>query len=108
MVAFNLTSKNKIKTGFAVNTDYDDTTHDVTESVYKVDGNYIELKDGDGWTRISKDAVVYTTGKTYPTRGLDKVKSYSDINEGDAIEVLIDKRGDIVVVLIWKEMDLGL
>jgi len=108
LVAFKLTTSNKVKTGFVVNTTGEDATHDVTEAVYKVDGNYIKLKDTDTeWTRISKDAVVYTTGKIYPTRGLDKVKSYSDVDEGDAIEVILNDKDDIVLVLIWKEMTLG-
>ena len=115
MVAFNLTSKDKIKTGFKVNASIATLTDEdyvVTNAVYKVDGNYIILKEtketGDPdfvteWTRISKDAVVYTTGKTLGNRGLDKAKSYSDITVGDVLEVVVNKRGDIVLALIYKK-----
>jgi len=113
LVAFKLTTNNKIKSkakgGFKVNAAIDtweNSKYSVTESVYKVDGNYMKLKETDTeWTRISKDAVVYTTGKVFDTRGLDKLKSYSDIDQRDAIEVVL-KKDDIVLVLIWKEMEL--
>lgn len=100
LIEFSVTTKNKIKTGFLTNSNA--TGYDVTTAVYEVDGNYIKLNEGDEWTRISKDAVVYTTGKTFGNRAIDKVKSYSDIDVGDHIEVVM-KDEEIVAVLIYKK-----
>jgi hypothetical protein len=121
LVAFKLTTSNKIKAsdkgGFKVNSDITSTFltgtpgtdkgYTVTASVYDVDGNYVKLTEDRDWIRVSKDAVVYYTGKTYASpivvRGIDKALSYSDIDVEDPVEVVISKKGEIVLALIYKK-----
>jgi hypothetical protein len=102
LVAFKLTTSNKIKSDFKINTELGDNRV-VAASVYDVDGNYIALNGEEDWVRISKDAVVYSTGKTYPNKGLDKLLSYSDIDVEDYIVVVTNNKGDIVLALIYKK-----
>lgn len=108
LVAFKLTTNDKIKHGeYKVNDDI--AGYDFSKSVFAVDDNYIELEDGDGWLRVSADAVVYSVDKDLDTskarpESINKTLSYSDISEEDAVEVVVNSKDDVVLVLIWNKI----
>jgi len=112
LVEFTLNTADKLADGgFDVNSAI--SGYDVTQAVYKVDGNYIVLDaaDPENWVRIAKDAVVYMMKDKaqFDASGniinrstkIDRELTYSDIDEGDVIEVVKNDDGVIVLVIIW-------